>query len=264
MIEEIVRKRNLGSAAVLVGKQKLLFVFVDDDGAAPWTLGLREPVEMKISRSLRWLELKAQKYEIQLCFQHACIPSREAVALHARCCINEDDYCAGPQHSGWQNQVVAAFTSSGSVASRWNSLFQNAGLPLHGTEGSAVFFLVRRYVQSVAFPFFIGENAEFEKERSIIYDNGGETGQLFLDSLIAHELLHLYGAVDLAPTKTPAQLKDSSNTFLDDVMHTPTQKPIEDYCISDLTAYLVGWRNEMPALLHSLSARKHVLGRTSQ
>jgi hypothetical protein len=232
-----------------VGDQKILFIFVDDDGAGPWTVELRQPVEIKIERSLRWLENKAQAYGIQLRLKHVCIPRGSSVACHASENIDETDYCAGPGHSTWQNRIVTGLTSFGSVASCWNDLFKSGGLPLYGTEGSAVVFCVRRYVPSVAFPFFEGQNDEFERERAIIYDNGGEEGQLFLDSQIAHELLHLYGAVDLAPDKTPDPLKKFASQYSDDVMHTPTQRAIESYCISDLTAYLVGWRKTKPAFL---------------
>lgn len=75
---------------------------------------------------------------------------------------------------------------------RWDDLFRVYGLPLDRAEGSAVFFCVRRSVPSVAFQFREGENSEFEKERGIIYDNGGDTGQIYLASQIAHEILHPY------------------------------------------------------------------------
>lgn len=103
---------------------------------------------------------------------------------------------------------------------------------------------------SIAFAFFEGENLEFERERAIIYDNGGEKGQLFLDSQIAHELLHLYGAVDFAPGKTPDEaLTGLSSQHSDDVMHTPTQRDIECYRVGEITAYLVGWLKTKPACL---------------
>jgi hypothetical protein len=232
-----------------MGDQKLLFIFVDDNGADPWTVELRRPVENKIERSIRWLENKARAFGIPLRFQHVCIPVGSCVACHAGARIDEGDYCAGPGHSIWQNRVVTGLTSCGSVASRWDDLFRAGGLPLNGKEGSAVVFCVRRWVPSVAFPFFEGENVEFDRERAIIYDNGGEAGQLFLDSQIAHELLHLYGAVDLAPDKAPEPLKEFASQYSDDVMHTPTQRSIESYCIGDLTAYLVGWLKTKPACL---------------
>ena len=101
----------------------------------------------------------------------------------------------------------------------------------------------------MAFPFFEGEHAEFERERGIIYDNGGEEGQTFLDSLIAHELLHLYGAVDFAPGKCPDLLSAFAKQHDKDVMHTPTQCPLDRYVISALTAYLVGWCPTRPDCL---------------
>jgi hypothetical protein len=249
MVPNIERACNLGSAAALVGDQNLLFIFVDDSGADPWTFELRNPVENRIERSIRWLENKARASGIQLRVRHVCLPLGSPVACHAGGRVDEADYCAGPGHSTWQNRVVTGLTSFGSVASRWDDLFRAGGLPLNGADGSALVFCVRRWVPSVAFPFFEGVNVEFERERAIIYDNGGEAGQLFLDSLIAHELLHLYGAVDLAPDKTPEPLKEFASQYSDDVMHTPTQRSIECYCIGDITAYLVGWLKTKPACL---------------
>jgi hypothetical protein len=231
----------------------VLFIFVDDKGATPWTVELRQPVEKKIMQSLRWLEDKAQAYGIQLSFQHRSIPLGSTAALHAGCYINEVDICAGPVHSTWQNQVVTEFIGrSTSVACGWNELFDKAGLSIKATEGSAVIFCVRRYFPSIAFPYTKDQNVEFEKERAIIYDNGGETGQIYLDSEIAHEILHLYGAVELAPNKAPLLLSKHSSQFSDDVMHTPTQKAITSYCISNLTAYLIGWHRTMPEAWQTL------------
>lgn len=248
MASDIERWRSLGSASDLVGDQKLLFVFVNDDGNSPWTRELRTPVEEKIERCLRWLEGEAQRRGVQLHFQHVCVPSGGPVACDAQCHIDEGDYCAGPHHSTWQNRVVARLAGSGSVSSRWDDLFRVYGLPLDGAEGSAVFFCVRRSVPSVAFQFREGENSEFEKERGIIYDNGGDTGQIYLASQIAHEILHLYGAVDLAPHKAPDRLKEYASQYSGDLMHTPTRHALDGYHIGDLTAYLVGWSQTKPEL----------------
>ena len=67
---------SLGSASELVGNQRLLFIFVNDDGNSPWTRQLRTPVVEKIDRALRWLEGEAQRRGVQLHFQHVCVPSK--------------------------------------------------------------------------------------------------------------------------------------------------------------------------------------------
>jgi len=246
------RFRDIGSAKMLIGNQKLLFIFVDDDGASPWTRELRKPVEEKIERSLHWLKGQAQGYGIRLQLQHVCLPLG-SIACNAGGRIDETDYCSGPGHSTWQNTVITGLTKLGSVAERWDDLFVSSGLTLSGLEGSAVFFCVRRYVPSVAFPFCQGQHMEFERERGIIYDNGGAAGQWYLDSQIAHEILHLCGAVDLAPEKAPDVIKAFVNQYPNDVMHTPTQQAIDKYCVGNLTAYLVGWTQTRPAYLKKAS-----------
>jgi hypothetical protein len=119
-------------------------------------------------------------------------------------------------------------------------------------------FGVRRYYPSIAFPYSEGQHPEFSKERGIIYDLGaddqGKEGQTFLDSQIAHEILHLYGAVDLIPSKFPPEassVKDVvlRNTAANDVMAIPTQHAIDSYSVGPFTAYLVGWSSDQPGWL---------------
>lgn len=249
MAQALESRRDLGSAAMLVGEQRLLFVFVDDHGAGPWTRELREHVEGKIEHALNWIDNKARGCGIQLRLTHASAPRERSIAIHAGRRIAHEDCHAGPGHSTWQNHVVAELTGSGSVASRWSELFEKCGLPLDDSDGSAVFFCVRRHHPSLAFPFREGDNSEFDRERAIIYDRGGAGGQRYLESLLAHEILHLYGAVDLAPGKAPPPLRSDADSFADDVMHTPTRHPLRGYCIGDLTRYLIGWCDSKPAWL---------------
>ena len=239
--------RNLGSAATLVGDQRILFIFVNDNGASPWTYEFRRSVEIHATRSLRWLENLAALNSKSLHFKCAFAPTGASVGCEAGCLIDENDYCAGPGHSTWQNAVITGLVGWGTVAQRWNELFNQYGLPLVYADGAALFFVVRRCVPSIAFPYQEGEHDEFRMERGIIYDFGGIIeGQQHLDSHIAHEILHLYGAVDLNPKKSPHGLYRYASQDYNEVMHTPTQHEIDGYHISKLTAYLVGWQDCNP------------------
>jgi len=249
MVAEIEKARNRGSAAKLLGEQKVLYIFVDDNGATPWTRDLRVVVETKIEQAMRWIESQAKKRGLNVHMEHRCLPLGPLVACPTGLKINEADGTAGPHHSTWNNVVATGLTRWGTLAERWDELFRLAGIPLSGTEGSAIFFCVRRYTCSIAFPVHDGENLEFEKERGIIYDNGGTGGQIHLASLMVHELFHLYGAVDLRPDAAHNALTDYATNHLDDVMHTPTQKPLGEYKIGDLTEYLIGWSETKPACL---------------
>jgi hypothetical protein len=248
--------RNIGSAGMLIGNQKLLFIFVDDDGATPWTHELRKPIEEKIESSLRWLEKRANGFEKPLRIMHKCLPLPPNIASNAGGLINENDYTACPHHVTWQRDIASSLITGGSLAERWNELFELAGLPLNEGDGSVILFFVRRHVPSVAFRYCVGQHPEFEKERAIIYDMGGVGGQTYLDSLIAHEILHLYGAEDFAPEKVHESLKEIARELSDDVMHTPTQKPINEYDVSEVTAYLVGWLDESALLLNDNQTEK--------
>jgi hypothetical protein len=179
------------------------------------------------------------------------MPRAPQAAIYTATRIDERDDHGGPHHATWQNGIVWGLVRSRSVAGGWSELFQQSGVELVGADGSALLFCVRRHECPIAFSFSQGQNAEFEKERGIIYDNGGHPGsQIYLDSAIAHEILHLYGAVDLKPTKAPAPLNTMPDACWDnDVMHTPNHRPIDQYSIGEVTAYLVGWDQERPSVL---------------
>jgi hypothetical protein len=248
-----------GSASTLTGTHQLVFVFIDDDGADGWTPAGRVLVARHVDSSLGWLVTQAQKHGVELSFQHAFAPRMPGLAQKVVFSISEGDLAAGPHHATWQNWAVAGLVNqSGSVASLWNDFFEIHGLPGTGINGRFVLFGVRRYRPSIAFPFQDGEDPEFEKERGIIYDVGadasGQPGQRYLDSLIAHEILHLYGAIDLAAIGSPIDpdlLREVVSPIIgpNEVMDHPTQQPINEYFVSDLTAYLVGWRSELPSWL---------------
>ena len=195
------------------------------------------------------LEKEANKRGLNLTIEHYCVPLPPAIACLAGRHINEADYAAGPENATWMNVVASGLTTHGQLSACWDRLFQLARLPLTGDDGSAIFFCVRRWVPSVAFPYIDGEHPEFQCERGIIYDNGGWEGQTHLSSQIVHELLHLYGAVDLAPGKSHHSVTEYANKNLDDIMHTPTQRPLEQYKIGDLTGYLIGWSGTRPECL---------------
>ncbi len=252
-LAHLEKNRSLGSASMLVGKQRLLGVFVVDAGAnGAWTEDSRARVEHQLASALRWLESQAAAHNVALEFEHACAPA-EASACTCSTRIDEQDPASGPHHSGWQNQVVTDLLgASNSVSSAWNSLFERNGLGTPVTAGRSVLFFVRRWHPSIAFPFHRGAHPDFEKERGIIYDMGGlQDGQPHLDSQIAHEILHLYGAIDLAEEKLPAETPELrrailANTAPQEVMNKPTQAPIASYLVGDLTSYLVGWLDRPP------------------
>ena len=251
MDEQVTRFRNQGSASVLVGQQKLIAIFVDDLGAEPWTHTERKMIESKINQALRWLENHAEQYRIHLNIQHICLPGSASTGCQIDRYIDEKDQRAGPGHSAWQNCVVAKLTTKRSVSEGWFELFEDCELTLDMADGSSILFFVKRNgVSSIAFPYFSTENTEFERERGIIFDMGGiTTGQTYLESQIVHELLHLYGAVDLASHKAPKILQPLAHKYVKDVMHTPNHELLVEYEISDLTAFLIGWTSKLPKIL---------------
>lgn len=253
--------RRLGSADWLWGHRAILVMFVDDR-VSSWTSRDRSVVEAHFRKAIAWVERQACEHGVELRLSLAFLPPncrahRVSVRIDMR--IDEMDVAAGPHHATWMNCVLSRFLQKrGSVAGLWSELFTHHG-PLEGGRPSAILFCVRRDAIpcSIAFPFRQGENEEFQKERGIIFDKGFG-GQLHLDSQIAHELLHLFGAVDLADGKIPTDHAETLKALRENrqessVMVKPTQKPIDQYTIDDLSAFLIGWRDGPPDWLPNVA-----------
>jgi len=257
----ICRYRGLGSADWLQGHRAIIAVFVDDP-VSSWRSCDRSEVEKHFRSAIEWVERQASDrgtglHLSRMFLPHNCRVHRVGVRIGMR--INEMDVAAGRHHATWMNCVLSRFLQKrGSVAGLWTELFTHHG-PSDDGKPSAVFFCVRRdpIPCSIAFPFWQGEDGEFRKERGIIYDKGFG-GQWYLDSQIAHELLHLFGAVDLADGKIPTGHTETlrairKNREGNSVMFMPTQKPIDEYTIGDLTAFLIGWRDRTPDWLPNIA-----------
>jgi hypothetical protein len=251
----LLKYRGLGSADRLRGHHAILAIFVDDQGHS-WGCPDRSEIENKLRSAFAWIEAEAFQCGVEVCLSATMLPS-DRVAQSVNMHIHELDVRAGPHHSQWQNHVVARLLDrSGSVSTLWDDVFTHCSPP-QGGNPAAILFCVRRDLapSSIAFPFWVGEHCEFQKERGIIYDKG-VGGQWYLDSQIAHELLHLFGAVDLEDSKIPVTHKETrtaitQNRGHDSVMFVPTQRPIHEYRIDDLTKFLIGWRNSPPDWLPS-------------
>jgi hypothetical protein len=252
MHAELGKYRNLGSASVLRGEQQAIFVFVDDAGNAGWTAADRDAVEKHVRSAIAWLEKEAARYGVSVQMAVAFAPPRTRLAQSVSFQVCETDLTAGPHHSIWQDQALTGLIGkAGTVGSLWDELFALHHPGLNAFRGRFMLFGVRRYFPSIAFPFSNGQHHKFEKERGIIYDEGNG-GQWYLDSQIAHEILHLYGAIDLCSDKFPLGAQAFNTDFQQHVdptgiMVKPTQRPIDEYTVDAFTGYLVGWAASPPA-----------------
>lgn len=254
LIHMLARYRAKGSAATLSGHQRLLFIFVSDAGAAPWMEEDRRPVEAHLASCLHWLRDQARRHGAELSWHYRCLPTDQpAVTIdHA---ILARDHRPGPHHATWQNQAAAGLVGhSGSLGRLWKDLF---GKYLAGDTdcNSVVLFCVRRDAEALAFHFDVDQGSEFERERIILFDKGGAEAKGNLDSIMAHEILRIYGAIDARDCATQGfievALKANIREHLaaGDVMDFPTLGDLMGYQVGDLTAYLVGWTNVLPTWL---------------
>lgn len=95
-----------------------------------------------------------------------------------------------------------------------------------------------------AYALITDETQEYT-EHAIIFRKSAKSGQIRNAGIYAHEFLHLFGAEDLYHTK---YRKAHAALYHNDVMYT-TRYDIQHTTISNITAYSLGWHNNLPEIL---------------
>ncbi|MFZ5940646.1 MAG: hypothetical protein ACOYXB_08735, partial [Bacteroidota bacterium] len=109
-----------------------------------------------------------------------------------------------------------------------------------GVESVSLMFLVNNYFRndiSLAVNTFDTDDVEF---CIVSYKYPSE---------IAHNLLHLFGAVDLCKSemrKSQNRIKLAEKLYPNDIMQDPYARDLKELEIGDFTKYMIGWTEELP------------------
>ncbi len=213
---------NAGSARVLEGSVYIITFFVSE---TPWPESYKMDLFKQMRDAESWLEWKAKEYGKNLRF------------------INGVHGLFEP----FKTDIVPDYNSgnaSGVIATKYLS---KAGCPLDGykdwvkknsgCDQSLVFVIANKEGRGYASPIASG-GSDNSPEGAILYHSYHDP--LYAGCII-HEILHLFGAVDLYHTCDQSEENDQKidKMYPKEVMHRP-YNPLKELQMSPLTAWLVG------------------------
>lgn len=199
-----MQRKGIGYCEKLTGDVHILFVWVDDAISA-WNDSDKQTVLFELEKGIQMLETQAKAQNVELSFSQEYIESKI-------------DIEAGEFQKDWKNEALVA-AGYKSVGETQQEIEQKRGV-----SSAPIVFLLNCNGRAYAY------------SRSL--ERGAESVALYASdpSAFAHEILHLYGAVDLYVLDETIELAERL---------LPQSIMLYGDEIDDLTMYLIGWKTEL-------------------
>lgn len=244
----------------LRGKVVLYAVFVDSEGTHPWTEYDINSTKDSISKAINWIELQAKNNAIPLSVEFKNYSKNERVPVKSKykyetlskTMFHYRDLSKGIELvDNWSDQVSRLVARGLPRDKSTVILTQNK---LSDRERLIARLRDMYKADNVALMFFT--NNYYENEISVVLHSASNDQTEYgivsekRPSVIAHEFLHLFGAIDLyiSPfdrNRSQQRKKDKIMKLLPNEIMAFAHKDIDSLNISDLTKYLIGWENKL-------------------
>lgn len=232
----------LGSAGYLRGDVLLVSLYVNDEDSS-WDEGKQDNVQDYLTVACEFLEEEAAVYgqELDICYDVAENPDLMYCA--------EFEGCAEEDRNG-------KFT-------RWIYNWIDKNVPVvelqrrYGTENIGFLVLVAEEGGAYTNVYYIEDDERYYNENSVLfyYYSYVRTTDREVPAVYAHEILHMFGAIDLyedSPDFSPENTAYVAQTYPQDIMYSEYTDNGRLYYdkihlnISPVTAYYLGWLDELP------------------
>ncbi|MBX3421829.1 MAG: hypothetical protein KF752_09780 [Pirellulaceae bacterium] len=239
---------SYGSASELKGNVYTLSIFISKDGRESW--GYREKLEVlrKQEEAMTWIRNQALNYGVKVNF--------DAMGSYGL----EDDIKVSTIDRG---------TASGNEPSQWVSrmLYRLGYKSTHDlvewvhSNINAMQIQVLIYAKgrgrSYAMSSSNGVNEElYFVEGAIVYEQDN-SGNGVVSSVIAHEILHLYGAWDLYETLSQsAENEERARRLFPSSIMRRIADDINELEVDEVSAWLVGWKPNRLAWYEALRPKR--------
>lgn len=244
--------RNVNVCKELQDSIVVYAVFVDAEVYEPWTAFDVESTQDSIQKAMNWLEAEGKKRGVRLhieCKFHEQNGKSHFKEKSAKGKLSHNvvsgfnEYAKASKIFTWSDAIAkyagkAVKQPAGDKLKIYSVLGLNQALRnLYERENVAILFMVNGYLQQDPSYSFNIENNLFA-EHSIITSKNVP--------VIAHEVLHLFGAVDLYPNYTYPNFNfyELSQAYPNEIMRIQ-HKPVEKLIISPITEYLIGWQDTL-------------------
>ena len=240
--------QNIGSAKRFVGECMFYNVFIEDP-ASSWDEESVSALYALQYEAFRYLETQAADFGHELhCF---ATDATSALYLYTDIYIPDDD---AADNTLWIDLIFSE-TEYKSV----NGLLEVLSKDAPRYDGCGVIINVKKQGRSYAIPcnsaYFDYE--DYYAERTVIYYSDDISYDYVLSSAtIAHEILHLFGALDLYYPNDEEDIRKQliMQYFPFELMHYVPYYMYEA-TVSTFTAFRVGWRNTLPDQLMMFQAK---------
>ena len=259
---------NNNVCKVLKDNVLLYFIFVDSKETSPWTeFDVRSTID-SIAVAIRWLENQARQNGISLNIISDYYIGEEYTTIRKPLpmgsvveSVSEPNFRKGLRElNSWADYIAKKAGSSFNI-------IEKDGIPEiknpRNKERLVAFLRDEKRVESVALLFMV--NNYFRNDISISINTMNTEDVEFsiisykYPSVIAHNILHLFGAADLYKThyrRNEKKILLAMDYFPDDIMQDAYAKNIINLSIGEYSGYLVGWKQILDQKYFSLLSDK--------
>jgi len=230
MVQPFVISRDVGSSGKLIGNSVLVTIFIHDTESG-FNDYEREERLGWLSEATQWLEAQAKN------------------AGHIA------NFIYGAEHLVIDHEMNRPFSTERAISGVTMEAYEQ----LEALDGPYLYeYLKERHdAKNVGFIFFINKDARSYSHIATRYSTGifyfescvifaAQNGNPVDASVVAHEILHLFGALDLYFALLPDDERNelAKLYFPNDIMIS-ARRELDSFAIGDLTAYLIGWRDSI-------------------
>ena len=244
------------------------FIFVDSQETSPWTeFDIRSTID-SMEVAIKWLEMMAARNGISLNIIKDYYIGNEYTTIKRPL----------PMGSVKNSLFEPSFAKGLKELNAWaDNIAKRAGATLNITEKDGIpeiknpknkerlvaYLRDANEVESVALLFMLNNYYKNDISTSINTMNTDDVEFSILSykypAVIAHSILHLFGAADLYETeyrRNEKKIELAKNFFPNDIMQDPYAKDINSLEIGEFTKYLIGWSANLDPKYHTLLTDK--------
>lgn len=249
--------RNRNVCTHLKDSVILYAIFVDVGVYHPFTEYDISSTMDSVEKACSWIESNAELNNIPLSVKPVMHKNKSKWSLNeSRALVGLDlskVYSGKYRHAGYINNWANAVSRLAYKGLKANNSSKVANRNQDGrtTEGLIARLRDDYKTDNIALMFFVNGYYEDDISASFNTYGGGPEVEFSLISkknpaVIAHELLHLFGAVDLYPTTYHANFNftEIEEAYPDEIMRIQ-HKEISKLMLSPITKYYIGWEDEM-------------------
>jgi hypothetical protein len=231
---------NEGTCKQLKGKIGLVFIYLNDK-ESQWTDDDVNSIQSHLQTMQEFIMASAHEYKVYVDFTplHIRYTHQKTPLIYPKKIWPYDATCRYKYNLDVLD-TVAQLLSYTSTAAMHEDMQRKTGCTQVAYQ-----ILVNKSGRAYA---LLGEDTESLKnyiEHAILFSKYTKTDTTRYAGAYVHELLHLFGAEDLYRSK---YRKAHAHLYPDDIMYT-VRESIYSTKISNITAYSLGWHNNLPEIL---------------